>query len=559
MPTPLADFVVVGAGSSGCVLANRLSQSGRDRVVLLEAGGRDLNPWIHLPIGYGKTMWDKSVNWTFYTEPDPNMNNRRIYWPRGKVLGGSSSINGLIAIRGQPEDYDGWERRGNPGWSWPNVLPYFRKLESNPDFPNDPFHGTDGPVPISSIRSKHELIEAAIGAAERLGVPRTCDFNGPSQEGVGYYQLTTKAGLRVSAAKAYLNPVRRRKNLEIVTHAQATRIIVEGRRAVGIRFKRRGADQEIRARRGVILSAGALQSPQLLMLSGIGPANQLRSHGIPVLLDRAAVGENLQDHLQVRVICKCTKPITTNDQLNSLAGRARIGLQWALFRSGPLAIGINQGGLFTQVLKDVGSTPDIQFHIATLSADMAGAKPHAFSGFTLSVCQLRPSSRGAVLLASANPLDPPLIYANYLSTEFDRRCVTAGIAFARKLAGTEPLKSYVAEEVLPGRQARTDEDLLEFARNHGATIFHPSGTCRMGSDEGAVVDPRLRVRGMDALWVVDCSIMPTLVSGNTNLPAIMIAEKASDMILKDTQEQGAGETRRAVSQRERHGADGVTA
>ncbi len=385
----IADFIVVGAGSSGCAVAARLSETGRHRVTLLEAGPRDTNPWIHLPIGYGKTMWDKKVNWAFSTEPEPNMHGRRIYWPRGKTLGGSSSINGLIAIRGQQEDYDNWERLGARGWSWANVLPYFRKIESNPDFADDQLHGAHGPVNVSSIGAKHELIEATIAAAEKLGVPQNRDFNGARQEGVGYYQLTTRNGLRTSAAKAYLKPARGRANLDVVTDAQATEIIFENGRAAGVRFRRGGVDEEIRAARGVILSAGALQSPQLLMLSGIGPAEHLRAHGVDVRVDRPAVGRDLQDHLQFRLIYRCTRPITTNDELRSLFGRMRIGLQWFFLRSGPLAIGINQGGLFTRVMPG-SQTPDIQFHIATLSADMAGAKPHPFSGFTLSVCQLRP-------------------------------------------------------------------------------------------------------------------------------------------------------------------------
>ncbi|MBX9591405.1 MAG: choline dehydrogenase [Hyphomonadaceae bacterium] len=528
-----ADFVIVGGGSAGCVLANRLSADGRHRVVLLEAGPRDLSPWIHLPIGYGKTMWNRKVNWAFYTEPDPNMGGRRIYWPRGRVLGGSSSINGLIAIRGQAEDYDRWESLGSPGWAWSNVLPYFVKLESNPEHAQDQLHGTQGPVSISSIGRRHELIEAVIEASARLGVPRTRDFNGRTQEGVGYYQLTTRNGLRMSAAKAYLAPARKRANLSIITQAHATRVDVSGRRAVGVLYRKGGRGHSIAARAGVILAAGALQSPQLLLLSGIGPARHLREHAIPVVVDRPAVGGNLQDHLQVRLIYRCSKPITTNDQLNSLFGRLRIGAEWLLRRSGPLAVGINQGGLFTRVLPE-STTPDIQFHIATLSADMAGAKPHPFSGFTLSVCQLRPTSRGSVTLASRDPLAPPRMVANYLATDTDRRCVTAAIGFARQLAATEPLRGYVEAEVLPGPEAVGDADLLQFARQHGATIFHPSGTCRMGSDPDAVVDSRLRVRGVDRLWVADCSIMPTLVSGNTNLPAIMIGEKASDMIMEDS-------------------------
>lgn len=528
----IADFIVVGAGSSGCAVASRLSENGRFRVALLEAGPRDRNPWIHLPIGYGKTMWDKKVNWAFSTEPEPNMHDRRIYWPRGKVLGGSSSINGLIAIRGQAEDYDNWENLGARGWSWADVLPYFRRIESNPDFADDQLHGAHGPVAVSSIAAKHELIEATIAAAEKLGVPRNADFNGARQEGVGYYQLTTRNGFRTSAAKAYLKPARGRQNLEIVTDAQATGVVFENGRAVGVRFRRGGVDTDMRARRGVVLCAGALQTPQLLMLSGIGPVEHLRAKGVSVVLDRAEVGRNLQDHLQFRLIYRATKPITTNDELRSLFGRIRIGAQWFFSRTGPLAIGINQGGLFTRVMPQ-SKTPDIQFHIATLSADMAGAKPHPFSGFTLSVCQLRPDSRGHVELGSGDPLAAPKIFANYLDAENDRICAVRAISFARELARTEPLKALVAEEIKPGPSTRSDADILEFARENGATIFHPSGTCRMGDDADSVVDPRLKVRGVDGLWAADCSVMPRLVSGNTNLPAIMIGEKAAEMILAD--------------------------
>jgi len=527
-----ADFIVVGAGSSGCAVAARLSENGRTRVALLEAGPRDWNPWIHLPIGYGKTMWDKKVNWAFSTEPEPNMHNRAIYWPRGKVLGGSSSINGLIAIRGQAEDYDSWEQLGARGWSWANVLPYFRRIENNSEFGDDQLHGAHGPVSVTSIAGKHELIEATIAAAGKLGVPANRDFNGARQEGVGYYQLTTKNGLRTSAAKAYLKPARGRANLDIVTDAQATGIIFEQGRAVGVRYRRNGVDAEMRCLRGVVLSAGALQTPQLLMLSGIGPAEHLRAKGVTVALDRANVGRNLQDHLQFRLIYRATKPITTNDQLRSLAGRIRIGAQWFFSRTGPLAIGINQGGLFTRVLPE-SKTPDIQFHIATLSADMAGAKPHPFSGFTLSVCQLRPESRGHVELASSDPMAAPKMFANYLDAAKDRECAVRAISFARKLAATEPLKGLVAEEIKPGAATQSDEEILDFARGNGATIFHPSGTCRMGDDANSVVDPRLKVRGVEGLWVADCSVMPRLVSGNTNLPAIMIGERAAEMILAD--------------------------
>lgn len=525
------DFIVVGAGSAGCVLANRLTASGRYSVLLLEAGPRDDYLWIHIPIGYGKTMFHPVYNWGFYTEPEPGMHNRRIYWPRGRCLGGSSSINGLIYIRGQPEDYDHWAALGNRGWAWKDVLPYFIRSEHNTRGAS-PYHGDQGPQWCSDIRERHELMEAIIRGANELGVPRNDDFNGPTQEGVGYYQLFTRNGRRCSSAVGYLKPAQGRSNLRVETQALATQIVFEGSRAAGVRYEQRGRVRQARAAREVILSAGALQSPQLLQLSGVGRASFLQDMGIAVVKDLPGVGENLQDHLQLRLMYKVKKPITTNDELRSLWGRVKIGLKWMMFRKGPLAIGINQGGLFTRVLPE-SKTPDIQFHFATLSADMAGGDPHPWSGCTFSVCQLRPASRGTVMIKSRDPKVPPAMRPNYLSAEVDRRCAVASIRFARRLARTKALEPYLGEEYKPGDEAQTDEDLLEFAREYGATIFHPSGTCKMGSDPMAVVDERLRVHGLAGLRVVDCSIMPTLVSGNTHAPVVMIAEKASDMILED--------------------------
>ena len=533
------DFVVVGAGSAGCVLANRLSADGRNTVALIEAGPRDSNFWIHLPIGYGRTMWDPRVNWKFYTEPEPHMDGRRIYWPRGRVLGGSSSINGLIVIRGQPEDYDRWARLGNRGWSWHDVLPYFVKIETNSDLAENQLHGTHGPLQITSIKERHELIEAFIAAANRHGIPRTFDFNGRAQEGVGYFQLTTRNGWRVSAADAYLRAAAKRRNLTILTDTQVGQILFAGRRAVGVTCRSGASVRTITAMRGVILAAGAIQSPHLLMLSGIGPAKELQRYGIAVKLDRPEVGQSLQDHLQFRLIYRIAKPITTNDALRSLWGRFRLGWDWLLHRRGALAVGINQGGLFTRLMPGA-KTPDMQFHVATLSADMAGGKVHNFSGMTLSVCQLRPKSRGSIALGSADPFDRPRIHANYLAEEADRHFAVESIRFARKLAHTPPLTDYIDAEVQPGPKVASADDILRFAQANGATIFHPAGTCRMGPDEDAVVDPRLRVRGTERLWVADCSIMPTLVSGNTNVPAMMIGERAAEMILQDCQQQTVG-------------------
>lgn len=533
------DFIVVGGGSAGCVLANRLSADGRHSVALIEAGPRDTSFWIHLPIGYGRTMWDPRVNWKFYTEPEPHMDGRRIYWPRGRVLGGCSAINGLIVIRGQPEDYDRWSQLGNRGWSWRDVLPYFIKIESNSDLGDGQLHGAHGPLHVNSINERNELIESFIGAANRHGIPRTADFNGRDQEGVGYFQLTTRNGWRDSAATAYLRPIAKRRNLTILTDTQVGQILFAGRRAVGVTCRSGTAARTITAMRGVVLAAGAIQSPQLLMLSGIGPGEELKRHGIAVRVDRPAVGGNLQDHLQFRLIYRIKKPITTNDALRSLWGRFKLGRDWLLHRRGALAVGINQGGLFARLMPGA-KTPDIQFHVATLSADMAGGKVHPFSGMTLSVCQLRPKSRGRIALASADPYDRPLIHANYLAEEADRHFAVESIAFARKLAQTAPLSDYIDAEIVPGANIETIDDILHFARSHGATIFHPAGTCRMGTDAEAVVDPRLRVRGADRLWVADCSIMPTLVSGNTNVPAMMIGEKAAEMILQDYQIQNLG-------------------
>ncbi|CAB3745083.1 Alcohol dehydrogenase [acceptor] [Achromobacter ruhlandii] len=527
------DYIVVGAGSAGCVLANRLSASGQHSVCLLEAGPPDRSPWIHIPIGYGKTMFHKVLNWGYYTEPDPNMLDRRIYWPRGRTLGGSSAINGLIYIRGQRQDYDAWAAAGNPGWRWDDCLPYFRKLENN-DLGAGATRGTEGPLNATSIKTPHPLVEGLIGAAGALGLPHVRDFNTGDQEGVGYYQLTTRNGRRCSTAVAYLRPARGRANLRVETGAHAMAILFEGSRACGVRYRQDGQVRTLRARREVILCAGALQSPQLLQLSGVGPAALLRRFGIGVVRDLPGVGENLQDHLQIRLIYETRRPITTNDQLRTLHGRAAMGLQWLLFRGGPLAVGINQGGLFCRV-DPASATPDTQFHFATLSADMAGGKVHPFSGCTYSVCQLRPSSRGTVRLRSADPFEAPAMQPNYLSTELDRRMTVAAVKYARRLATTEPLAGLMKREFRPGPEVRSDDEILHFCREYGATIFHPSGTAKMGprEDPMAVVDERLRVHGVSGLRVVDCSIMPTLVSGNTNVPVVMLAERAADFILQD--------------------------
>lgn len=535
------DYVIVGAGSAGCVLANRLTDNGRYSVCLLEAGPEDKYPWIHIPIGYAKTMQHTDYNWRFYTEPEPNLDNRQIYQPRGRTLGGSSSINGLIYIRGQQRDYDEWASLGNRGWSWKDCLPYFRKLETN-DLGASETRGGDGPMHATSIPPNNTLVDAFIAASESLGVPRVNDFNSGPQEGVGYFQLSTHKGFRCSTAVAYLKPIRHRKNLHVETGAQATLILFEGKRAVGVRYQKLGALQDVRARREVLLCAGAIQSPQLLQLSGVGPSKLLSQYGIKPVHVSEGVGENLQDHLQVRLMYEVSEPITTNDAMRTWWGKAGMGLRWMLNRSGPLAVGINMGGMFCRALPNENPTPDIQFHFATLSAENTAGQVHDFPGCTYSICQLRPESRGHVRIKSLDAMQAPAIQPNYLSTEVDCRTTVAGVKYARRVASAAPMSRYMKLEYRPGPDVRTDDEILQFCREYATTIFHPSGTAKMGpdSDPMAVVDEALNVRGVEGIRVVDCSIMPTLVSGNTNIPTVMIAEKAADMILIAAGRQDTG-------------------
>jgi choline dehydrogenase len=525
------DYIVVGAGSAGCVLANRLTASGRHRVLLLEAGGHDRHIWIHIPLGYGRLFADRRVNWLYSSEPEPELNNRSIIQPRGKVLGGSSSINGLLYLRGQPADFDYWRQLGNAGWSFDDVVPYFRRSEDQ-ERGEDALHGVGGPLAVSDVCEPHPLCEAFIEAAQQAGFPRNDDFNGPTQEGAGYFQLTARNGRRCSTAIGYLRQARRRPNLAVVTNALASRILFSDRRAVGIEYRRGDATAIAHANREVILAGGAFNSPQLLQLSGLGPAAMLRSLGIDVIADMPGVGAELQDHLQVRLQYRCTEPITMNDVIHSWRHRVGAGMRYLLFRKGLLAVGAGYAGGFFRT-SDLSATPDVQVHLIIFSADTAGTALHPFPGFIASVCQLRPESRGFVRVKSADSMQPPSIQPRYLSSPFDRDTLVAGLKLLRRIMGQPALRRYIAEERAPGPNVTSDEELLAYARMAGTTVFHPTSTCRMGSDATAVVDERLRVRGIGHLRVVDASIMPTVVSGNTNAAVVMIAEKGADMILQD--------------------------
>jgi choline dehydrogenase len=525
------DYVIVGAGSAGCVLANRLSANGKHTVLLLEAGPKDSNIWIHVPIGYGKLFKEKTVNWMYQTEPEPGLHGRQVFQPRGKVLGGSSSINGLLYVRGQHEDYDRWRQRGNVGWGYDDVLPYFRKAE-NQCRGTDEYHGTGGPLSVSDWRHEDPLSEAFVKAAVESGIPFNPDFNGKTQEGAGFFQTTTHRGRRASSAYSYLRPAMGRGNLKVETDALAQRILFEGKRAKAVQYKQNGNLRTVRARKEVLVSSGAYNSPQLLQLSGVGPADLLKSHGIEVVLDAGGVGNDLQDHLQVRLVTRCAQKITLNDVINHPVRRVMAGARYALARSGPLTIAAGTSGAFFKTSPRLAS-PDIQIHFIPFSTDKMGEKLHPFSAFTASVCQLRPESRGSLKIRSADPSTPPEIRINYLATETDRAAFIEGIRILRKILAAPALKPYSVEEVYPGVKTTSDEELLDYCRDTGSTVYHPTSTCRMGNDPLAVVDQRLRVRGIEGLRVVDASIMPDLMSGNTNAPTIMIAEKASDMILQD--------------------------
>jgi len=525
------DYVVVGAGSAGCVLADRLTASGRHRVLLLEAGGHDRNVWIHIPLGYGKLFSNSKVNWLYSSEPEAELDNRKIIQPRGKVLGGSSSINGLLYIRGQPADFDHWRQLGNSGWSFEDVLPYFRRAEDQARG-EDALHGVGGPLAVSDVCEPHPLCKAFIAAAQQAGFPRNDDFNGPTQEGAGYFQLTARHGRRCSTAVGYLRQARRRPNLAVVSNALARRILFSGRRAIGVEYRCGDTTRVAHANVEVIVAGGAFNSPQLLQLSGLGPAALLESFGINVVADMPGVGADLQDHLQVRMQYRCTEPITMNDVFHSWRHRAAAGLRYALSRKGLLAIGAGYAGGFFRT-SALAATPDVQVHFIIFSADTSGAALHAFPGFIASVCQLRPESRGFVRIKSADPEKPPAIQPRYLSTPTDRDTVVAGLKLLRRIMRQPAMRRYIAEERAPDPRCTSDAELLAFARATGSTVFHPTSTCRMGADSTAVVDERLRVHGIERLRVVDGSIMPTLVSGNTNAAIVMIAEKGADMILQD--------------------------
>ena len=527
------DYIIIGAGSAGCVLTNRLIKSGKYKVLLLEAGGKDNYPWIHIPVGYYKTMHNPKTDWCFKTEPDETMENVSIPYPRGKTLGGSSSINGLLYVRGQPNDFDTWSQLGCSGWSWDEVLPYFRLSESWKGKDDSSLRGREGPLTVQPSRIKRTIVDYWVEAAVAAGYRRNYDYNGITQEGVGHFQLTMKGGRRCSSSAAYITPFKSRKNLHIITNAQTKKINIVDGRAISVEISSKRNLGSVSAKKEIIVCAGSIGSPQILLLSGIGPAEELQNFGINVVSNLVGVGKNLQDHLQARPVFK-TDLTTINNETNNYFKKALIGLQYILTQSGPMTMAASLGTGFLRTESHL-ETPDIQFHIQPFSADMPSTRTHAFSAFTASVLQLRPESTGFLTLKSPYYNDHPDIHPNYLATETDCRTIVKAVQMARRIVEYEPLKKHVLEEYAPGGDVAFDDEqaTLDWVRQTAVTIYHPTGTCKMGTDEMSVVNPSLKVRGVDCLRVADASIMPKITSGNTNAPAIMIGEKASDLILQE--------------------------